>query len=257
MAKNTANDMSLPLEERAAALEEDFDGGEAEERDSAPLPPGFGDSKANMKARLDAMKMLNIDESGERVGALPPNVQKIYRDAEYINVILDGRQEGVRDNSPEKRDFKVKKNILPEDIYSDRPDHRMFSWFLYFMHPAFGTEVLPGSKVGLTPGGVYIQRLVELATGHGAKPLTYLRESVWGLIRDGKILKGGDLSLLPRDRTLEDDDDNHPDNVGLQSLLEFSTYHALQNESRRHNTKPKNILTFGLKFAIDAGVLTP
>ena len=117
-----------------------------------------------------------------------------------MNIILDGRQDGVRDNSPEKRDFKVVRNIIPEDIYDSRPDHRMFGWFLYFMHPAFGTEVLPGSKTGLTPGGVYIQRLVELATGHGAKPLTYLRETVWALIRDGKILKGGDLSLLPRDR---------------------------------------------------------
>lgn len=261
MAKNRAHDMSLSLEERAAAaLEQDLNGQpEAEERDAAPLPPGMGESnsKANLKARMDAMKMLNIDESGERKGALPPNVQKIYQGADYMNIILDGRQDGVRDNSPEKRDFKVVRNIIPEDIYDSRPDHRMFGWFLYFMHPAFGTEVLPGSKTGLTPGGVYIQRLVELATGHGAKPLTYLRETVWALIRDGKILKGGDLSLLPRDRVLEDDDDNHPDNIGLQALLEFSTYHALQNESRRHNTKPKNILTFGIKFAVDAGVLTP
>ena len=103
MAKNRAHDMSLSLEERAAAaLEQDLNGQpEAEERDAAPLPPGMGESnsKANLKARMDAMKMLNIDESGERKGVLPPNVQKIYQGADYMNIILDGRQDGVRDHS--------------------------------------------------------------------------------------------------------------------------------------------------------------
>ena len=46
-----------------------------------PLPPGMGESnsKANLKARMDAMKMLNIDESGERKGALPLMFRRYIR----------------------------------------------------------------------------------------------------------------------------------------------------------------------------------
>lgn len=259
--KKKAFDVSLSLEEREAALieadyddeKEAFDVDHAPER---PLPPGASTERemVNERARLNVQKTMKIDDTGARVGSLPPNVSKIFEAPGYLNVILDGTVDGTKDKGDRKR-IKVRKNLLPEDMYSPEMDHRMFDWFVYFMHPAFGREALTAD--GMTAGGFYIKRIVELALGNGTKPLPFLRECVWGLVRDRKIMLGGDVSEIPADREPEDDDEDSPTNQGLIALLEWSIWNALQNESRRYNCKPQHILTYGIRFAIDSGVFKP
>lgn len=254
--KNKALDMSLSLEEREAALLDDDMEQEAFENDHAPprpLPPTINSDM--QLARRNAMKALKIDDNGERSGALPPNVSKILQAPGYLNYILDGTIDGTKDTGDKKR-IKVRKNLLPEDMYSPEMDHRMFDWFVLFMHPAFGEEVID-PKNGMTTGGYYIKRIVDLAVGNGAKPLSFLRECVWGLIRDRKLLLGGDVSVIPADREVEDDDEDSPENQALIALLEWSIWNALQNESRRYNCKPRHVLTYGIRFAIDSGVFKP
>lgn len=257
MAKKDFSKMTL--EERATQAFEEQQGAMDNESDLAPepkpLPPSISSAASNARAQAAVRQALGIDASGQKVGIAPPGVLSLFKGADYLNIILNGAVEGSRDTGAEPKNIKVRKNIMPEDLYDGSMDHRMFEWFIYFMHPAFGDEVL--TRDGMTAGGQYIKRVVELATGYGVKPLSFLREAVWSLIRDGKMLKGADLGDLPNDRTRAHDDEDEAENVGLKALLEWSTFTALQNESRRHGCAPKHILTHGIKAAIDAGVFKP
>lgn len=250
------------------ADEEGYDGGELSagaynpNENAAPkkppvLPGQMKPSRSTGKAMQEAFKILGHGTASKN--SVAPDIQKIFPNAKYLSV--DTSAYGMDFTPAQGKDqiWKRKETWLPEDIYDPELDHNVFAWFVLFMHPFFGDEILEDNKSqreGLTKGAHYVKRVMEVAHGWGCKPVPFLRQQISSLLRDRKFCFGIE-SLIEANRDEEDDDDDRMENQGLAALLEYSTYSQLQNEARRFDCKPETLLCAGIANAIDGGVFQP
>ncbi len=248
MATKKQFNTELTLEERSEAA---FDA-EMGLDEEAPQP-----KKASpTPAMIDFLRQQGLNSAGQKPGVQAPNVKLLFEgNTAALNILMHGHEDvefvtGSQDQSIS--DIKVRKSGVPEDVYDNDLDDNKLAWFIYFMHNAFdqGSKI-PGSKHDFTIGDHYVQRCREIATGWNARPVVWLRETVFRLIREGKFLKG---VAFPESRLPEHDDDNTAENIGLITLLELSTYQMLQGEARRHGIGPVEALCAGVKDAIDKAI---